>query len=518
MKNKILYYIFLYIFSLFMAYNVLFRYVEYKYFGIGIIILSVVLFFGFFLLLSLLKKVRFKSCQEIRKREFIVYFLLIVTVLGFCFIGNCPFLDNNDLNQEIDQVMTGKYGNWHPVFYAVTMIRTPYLLFHSLEAIVLYQLIFVVAILLYFCYFLRKYFLNFKGVIIILLLMLFNPVFAQSTMLLHKDAMFSFCMMLGTMFLIEIYLSDGDWLKSRGNRILFIIMSICIGNFRHNGIANFILMMILLIIFYKKHRRFLILTLVLLTSIRYIITGPIFERLHIWKNGGLSEVMGIPLNQISYIYNNGKQLSDEQLELMDQIAPLENWRKYYVVDNFNMIKWNGNYSILFVKDNISSILKMSFDLAIKYPAESLDSFLNVTYILWGIDVDRSFMETMIYRPELLTPSNYENYDNKISIILYQYYEYLRQPVYIYKTLVLDVGNSFCYLLFSLFIIWERRRGDWKKFIPYVLPISNTLLIMCVIFGGDVRLVLSSLLCFYPLIIFALSDLSDKKKLIVKRKG
>ena len=95
---------------------------------------------------------------------------------------------------------------------------------------------------------------------------------------------------------------------STKNKILFILM--CFGTvfFRHNGIVNMILMTIFLIIFYPKSRKFLSIFLVSFLIIRGIITGPVYTLFDIKGNGGFGEMLGVPLNQIAYIYNNTLKL------------------------------------------------------------------------------------------------------------------------------------------------------------------------------------------------------------------
>jgi len=484
-----------------MSYN-LFFYNDYSVIKnvVMLIILSIILFIILKKVLFKLENVKLVSKEKIDKKEFIVYAIIIISALSLAFIANLPYTIHADLSSQLEQVVTGKYSNWHPIFYTFIMIGIPYKIFETISSIVIFQLIFIFAIMLYFCYFTRKYFLNYKATILLLLIIVCNPVYLQSAVFLYKDIIFSYFVMLGTMFLIEIYLSDGKWFNSTKNKVWFIIMCICISNFRHNGIANFILMMILLILYYKDYRKFLGIFTITLILTRSIIIGPVFAHFGLGKSGGLGEVMGIPFNQISYIYNTGGKLTDEQLNMMDSLVPLKNWEIYYSISSFNNIRWSGPYNWGYLNTHISDFIKMYFKLALKYPGKTLTSYVNVTYPVWGINRPRNFIYTI-----------YNEADSKKNVVKSKFIKYYNSlELSRYKLLVFDVGNSLCYIIFTLFIIFGRYKKDIKRYIPYILVLSNALIIMCVIYGEETRLVLSSLLCSYPLILFSLSN-SRKEK-------
>lgn len=383
----------LYLFSLFMSYNILF-YNEIKlvYKSIDILLLSIILFIIFKLLLEKLNNTILVSNGVIKRREFIVYFLIILVVLLIDFFGNYPFYILSDTESCIKQVLTSQYSNWHPFFYTFLMIKIPYIFCKHMASLVVSQYTIIVSVLLYFCYFVRKNFLGFKWTCILLAFIVLNPNFLQTSVFVVKDIPFSYFMMMGTIFLIEIYLSKGKWLDKRKNKLLFILICIGISNFRHNGIVCYLLMMLLLIIFYKNYRKFLIGFLVIYIISSNIIFGPIYNKLGIEQhNFAHSEMLGIPFNQFSYLYNSNSYLTYYQLEMMNNLNPLENWRIYYDPKSFNKIKWSGGnsgrfYNCAFAEKHYKEFLKMYIDLFFKYPYKSLKSYVNVTNTIWSFGV------------------------------------------------------------------------------------------------------------------------------------
>ena len=144
-----------------------------------------------------------------------------------------------------------------------------------------------------------------------MLLIVLNPSFLTMSSSLLKDVPFSYTLLVGTIFLIEIVITKGDWISKTKNKVLFIIMCFFMVYTRHNGIANFLLMMILLIAFYKKHRKFYVSFFIVFIIARVIITGPIYNFLNVKPNIGTAEMLGVPLNQIRYIEERGKGFKKE---------------------------------------------------------------------------------------------------------------------------------------------------------------------------------------------------------------
>ncbi len=488
-----------------MAFNFLF-YIGIETFEkiICIILFSIFLFIIFKLLLKKINSKTLTCNSKFKRKEFIIYFIIIFIALFINFLANYPFYMADDIISSISQVLDSKYNDWHPFFYTFFMVKIPYMFYQSFVSCVIAQYIIIFVTLLYFCYFARKYFLNFRLTSILLVFIVLNPNFFIISAFVTKDVPFACFMMLGTMFLIEIYLSKGKWLDKKINKALFILMCICISNFRHNGIANYILMMILLFIAYKSYRKFLLSFFVIYIVISFVISNPVYKILgiekHICSHG---EMLGIPLNQFSHLYNKNKSLTEKQLRIMDNIKPLEDWKKYYSIYNFNIIKTSkggGPFSYFYLEKNYGKILYMYIELLFKYPLSSLESYTNVTYVIWGVNSSRNDLqnEWMFFSVES---------DSISHKVLGSYFNLFHNPIL--NKLSLTVGNSLCIILFSLFIIYNRYRDDKRKYIPYILVLSNALIIMCLITGREVRFLYSSLFCLYPLILFSLSNVKRK---------
>ena len=321
---------------------------------------------------------------------------------------------------------------------------------------------------------------------------------------LLKDVPFSYCLMIGTMFLIEIIITNGEWLKNTKNKILFCLMCLGVVFFRHNGIANFIMMTIPLIVVYKTNRKLLVILCVVLTLSK-IMVAPILNKLGGGESWQASEIIGVPLNHplntISYIYNNNGIVLEHEKEIMSNINRLENWKKYYDKYSFYIFKKAQNgYNDTYVAQNWDSILKTWLQLAYTNPVLAIKSEVYITSGIWRISNSFNFMSKKHLQVNYTGPQ-------WISRIMNGYVQIL-QRTYL-KNIMIDVGEGLLFIIFSLCLTIRKKPHNKNAYLPYVLVLSNVLVITCLVTSGTPRFVYSSILCAYPLILYALYNKQTK---------
>lgn len=321
--------------------------------------------------------------NEIRKWEFIIYALIICLPLVIGILAHFPGITTSDTGSQWIQIQNNQYSNWHPVMHTLFALKLPSLFYNNILSATIFQCLIILAILLYFCYFCRKNFLNFYQTLIVLIMVVANPLFICFSVTIWKDITYSWFMFLATLFLIKIVISDGDWLLKNKNKIVFILSILGIMLFRHNGIASVLIMFIWLIIFYPKVRKLSTIMFIGMFAFYFILTGPIYKALNVDnRTGGKGEISGEIMGQISYYYNNGAEFTKKELRLLEDIASLDKWQKFYYPRNFNNLKWNSdNYSGA-LEENFSEYLKLYFKKSLQYPAMFVKSFLNMTSPVW----------------------------------------------------------------------------------------------------------------------------------------
>lgn len=468
------------------------------------LILSLIFGIGGFVFIKLLYKkadtLNISEYGHFEKRELLLFLTLILIVDIVAIAWNYPASMEPDAMSQYRQALKNKYTDWHPLFHTLIFFKLPTAIWQDYTSCAIFQCGFIALVLLYFCFFCRKYFLSKKLTTILLLFILANPIYLKMATKPLKDIPFSYCMMLATIFLIEIYITNGTWLKQKRNKILFGLVCFGIVFFRHNGIANFLLMIAALIIFYKDNQKFIIWFSTIFLVVRFIITVPVYNILDIGKNGGVSEMLGVPLNQISYIYNNGGIVFQDELAIMNRISNLENWKKFYRKNNFNNIKFKkgtpNNYDKEYVKQNYKEILKIWIHMAYRNPILACKSYFYVISPIWGISKRINFTESKHNKIEYCGPQWVRTTMDNYVLILEKTH---------LKHFLLDIGEGLMLILLSLSLTIRRMRLDYKALIPYILVLSNIVIIMCLITGSEKRFVYSSILCAYPLILYALCN-------------
>ena len=454
-----------------------------------------------------------KTNQKFEKKELLIYGVIIFGILLFTFLAMYPLPEflNVDTVTQWEQVQSGVYENWHPVIHTLIFFKLPSLFWNNIVACAIFQLIFIGSILLYFCYFLRKYFLDKKGTIISLLIIILNPSFIKMSLTLLKDAPFSWLVFLGTLFFIELVLTKGKWIDKTSHKVSLIILSLGIMLIRHNGLANILVMFFFLALVFKDKRRFYIITCISLVAFRFILYGPVYDKLGIVYSKNIegisskAEMLGVPCNQIAYLYHKNIKFDKEDQRVLDELAPKGIWEKYYYPSSFNPMKYNYDllypYSFVWMDKNFDKIIKMCLKYSVRYPKYYVKSYLNVTSPIWKITNGIQYKNTWNtkgYDSSLL--NRFRKYYNSYSDILSS------SPL---KYLFCDIGVGLFIIIFSLTIVIYKRKKDIVSYLPFTIVLSNTFVIMLLITAASIRLVYSQIICSLPLLIYALSLKEEK---------
>ena len=465
------------------------------------------------------KKINTLKSQEgkIKKKEFLIYSIIILIPLIIAFLAYYPGGVIYDTITEWMEVQTNNYNNWHPIFHILIFFKLPSLIYNNIIASSIFQLLVTYLVILYFSYFLRKNYLNFKKTSFILSLLVLNPIFIKYSVTLQKDTPYSLFMMLLTLVLINIVKSNGKSLEKSKEKILFLISILGVFLFRHNGLVPFIFTFILLIIFYPKLRKFLTISLVSILVVFYGLVGSFFN---LNTTGGKSEMLGVVLGQVSYYYNNDVKFNDDEIKLLDELVPIANWKDKYDPRNFNSIKWTSGSFNRVANDNFFKIIGMWINKSVQNPKEFLISYLHMTSPIWEIkaklsDVDydmESSGETSISKKgdmKKISDNVYQKLVNYNNIVTYS-------PI---RLLFINFGDAFFLIIVSIYLIIKKSRLNLKRYLPFIPVVLNTLVIMLLITGEEYRFVYSNILCCYPLLIYGLyenNDFKSKVKEIFKK--
>ncbi len=321
----------------------------------------------------------------------IIYALLIIAWLPYilsAFPGGIYGDTGVSINQSIG---IDKIDNHHPLLYTLS-IKTAIKLFGGsvqmgMSLITIIQIVIMAGVYAYFVYWLYKK--NISKIYVglsLLFFMFFNliPLYVMSN---WKDSIFSVAMLAYIISLMEIIFQDAKNLKKKSNIIKYIIAMFFVSFLRNNGLYIVTFVTIWLLVVYRKRikdtlKTFTISSLVAIL-IFYIIQGPIYKKLDVSTE--TSESLGIPLQQICYVIASNGNITDEQLEFMNQICPIEVIKENFTPYIVDKIKWDEHYNEQFLNENKVEFLKIWAKVLIQNPKAYVAEYLYNTLGYWDIN-------------------------------------------------------------------------------------------------------------------------------------
>lgn len=251
------------------------------------------------------------------------------------------------------------------------------------------QLLFTSITFSYTIYYMAKKKVGLKYRIITLLFFIFCPILTLYNTTLLKDVPFALCMLWYTIFCTEMLTNAEEFFKAKGKLVALAFILLGTMFFRNNGIYAVLLSFPFLVWILRKYYKPILIVFLISIAIYKIVTGPVYEAVGI-KQGSIREALSIPLQQFARISKYKEDsLTQEEKNKIYQYLPVENIGELYHPLSSDPVK--GNFSQEgFEKDRIG-LIKLYLHLAIKYPGQTIYSFINNSYgyyypdtIGWGI--------------------------------------------------------------------------------------------------------------------------------------
>ena len=212
------------------------------------------------------------------------------------------------------------------------------------------------------------------------------PLYAFYGISLWKDTIFSIAVFTFSAFLYELFDKDEEDISNK-NFLLYIVMTILIIFLRNNGIyiACFYSLGLFVVLFKenKSLAKKLGLSSFVIIVLAFIIQNPVYDKLG-FNSDNSTESLGVPMQQVAYIYTTGGKVNAEELEVLDQILPLENWTALYNPIVADYIKFDPSYNREYVEENAAEFLKVYFGLIVKNPVKAVKGYLLQTMGFWDI--------------------------------------------------------------------------------------------------------------------------------------
>lgn len=387
------------------------------------------------------------------------------------------------------------YNNHHPILYT--------LLFSGLWnfgknvlgsgniGLALYTIIQMIAtslVLSILIYYMAKRKIPTKWRIITFLILLLNPLTAMYAVRIEKSMFFTLTMILVIIGITDIILEKEEFFKKKSKAIIFSILLLLLVLLRNNGIYVIILTLICMLIACKKIRLKILTVFIIPIIMFFIIQGPILNSCNVIK-AKTREALSIPMQQFARLikYEN-QNLTKEEKANIHKYLPLGEERIAYDYQSLISDNIKFNFSEEAIKEDKLTLLKTYFELALKYPGQTVSAFLFNTYgyyapnsyNIWGTpnfkEETANVMEDVLDKSlpeEVINMSNEYKYDiHHKSILNLSYIDrinnhILMKDIPVFSMLITSIGLYFWLLLICItYCIYTK---NYKKII-IMLPI------------------------------------------------
>lgn len=398
--------------------------------------------------------------------------ILFVAWLPYLFVYYPGFIFGDSLT-SISQAMNGWFNNHHPVLYTL-FIKACLFLGIKIRNITFGCAIYTILQMLYLalCLGYQVSWLKKKGVcstacVAVVAFYGFVPFFAQNSIAMWKDPIFSATIMVWSLMLIDYVLSCGKVVQQQRFFLvkhLVFLMIICF--WRNNGRYVVLLFEAVLLFYWLFHRkkqviiackRMLISTGCCLLAVA-IITGPVYQKLGI--NGEPVESLGIFLNQMARVAAYGGDMSDADREYMDGLLPLEKYPDTYRPCVVDRLKWDADFSQDFLNRNLLGFARTYISLFLKNPycyaeAWMLNTFGYWAFNQWELNQDGN----NIYKGNLDDINHWEDYGIRPHSLVSNKYVDVEKIIRVADPIIALAIITWL-IGFLVFLIWKKRMWAW----------------------------------------------------------
>lgn len=304
----------------------------------------------------------------------------------------------------------------------------------------------------------------------------FSPIVALYSVVLCKDTFFTGWLLLYCILVYKIcaegYL-DG-W--NPKNIIKFMALTVMVGMSRSNGLYIAVFMFIILMVTVKEARKAVLVSSISAFLMIGLIKGPVFTILHV-QSPSIAESFSVPIQQIGNTLAKGGTIREEDLEYLDGILPIDEWKASYDSSVSDPIKFNEQFNRSSLDQTSVEFLKVWFRGLIPNFRYYVEAYLDLMRGYWDIsyivNIDGTDVSTNTYGIERID-------------CLKQWTGFSMEPLLALLVLVMRklpivnilTNQLILFLLFlSVVLLWLRRNEKRKTILFYpVLLLYLTLLI------------------------------------------
>lgn len=258
--------------------------------------------------------------------------------------------------------------------------------YYGLFFFTIFQTIVLALILAGFVYFCYKKGVHRYFVGLLLLLFAVFPLYPFYGISMWKDTPFSIVIFVFAVYLFHVFSHNPENI-TKGQLLGYGIGSVLIMFLRNNGIYIALFYSAVIVLMTVKNRRRIALKIGVVSLIAiaaaWIIQGPVYDKCG-YNITKAIESLGVPIQQTAYILATDGNINSEELEVLNEIMPLENWKTLYNPVVVDTIKFDPSFNREYFQENVSEFIKVYAGLVMRNPVKAVKAYMLETLGFWNV--------------------------------------------------------------------------------------------------------------------------------------
>ena len=230
------------------------------------------------------------------------YALPAYIVWLFYLLSFWPGAMSPDSLDQWKQVLNGHLRDWHPAFHTMTIWLITRINL-SPATVAISQIVALGSTVGWALAVLQRFGVPRTVLWFTSLVVALFPVNGFIVVTLWKDVAYSIVMVVLAMYIFQIVMQKGAWLKRPRNWLYLGVVLALVSLYRHNGIVPACGAGILLLICYRKYWKGLVVSMVLAISIHTGVRGPLYDAFDVRRGNPLTRIEGEMRKHFNSFFN-----------------------------------------------------------------------------------------------------------------------------------------------------------------------------------------------------------------------
>jgi hypothetical protein len=445
------------------------------------------------------------SGRKIKYETVILFSSICLLVLSLSLLANFPGAKSPDTETQWQQVQQFNFNDWHPVIHTLFIWLASRIINHYAFVVFAQITAFSIGVGLLIAT-MEKWGFSKKILLVAGSFIILNPYTQNIMMFAWKDLALTVCLTYVSIMMIEIYMSNGLWLKKWRNLLFFIFFTGIASKIRHNGIFFTLPLVCCSMLYFRNNKKVILCpigTILIILCIRY----PVYSALNVeFPKQVLGESVGIPMTIMGDIMvKNPQALPPDVKTFLNRIAADDEWKQKYSPGNYNTIKFTSNASSIIAETTPKDFFRLSLDAIKSSKGVALTAVRDVTAIVWKIDGNID----MIGVPNSANSNN--NIIKRISSYIFLAYNKIIISFYPAACMFSKIGWHMLALMLVGILSFYRNTANCLILVaPSVAYNIGTMLLLA---GKDIRFFHFNVVITFPLLLVLLAKRENHTELI-----